>query len=64
MSRRLILALTAFFLLAPEAIAQEIVVQGIRIRLTRQDNAWIERSCDRRNLARDSEAWRQCVSRQ
>ncbi len=49
-------------LAAPEAIAQEILVQGIRIRLSEQDNAWIARACERRNLARDSEPYNKCVT--
>lgn len=49
-------------LAAPEAIAQEILVQGIRIRLSEQDNAWIARACERRNLVRDSEPYKKCVT--
>lgn len=54
----LCLALSAI----PDSFAQEIVVQGIRIRLTEQDNAWIARSCERRNLVRDTEPFRKCVA--
>jgi len=66
MLRRLLLAGVGIALLlpavAPGVLAQEIVVQGIRIRLTDQDNAWIARACERRNLARDTEPFRQCVA--
>lgn len=66
MLRRFLLAGVGIALLLPAAAAgvqaQEIVVQGIRVSLTSQDNAWIARSCERRNLARDSEPFRQCVA--
>ena len=54
----LCLALTAI----PDAFAQEIVLQGIRVRLTDQDNAWIARSCERRSLVRDTAPFRKCVA--
>lgn len=60
--RNLVAGLCLALAAAPAALAQEIVVQGIRIRLTDADNAWIARACERRNLVRDSEPYRQCVA--
>ena len=60
--RNLVAGLCLALAAAPAALAQEIVVQGIRIRLTDADNAWIARSCERRSLVRDTAPFRKCVA--
>lgn len=48
----------------PDVLAQEILIQGIRVRLSEQDNAWIARACERRTWHeiqnRTENAWPTC----
>lgn len=42
------------------ALAQEITVRGITIRLTDRDKAWLKRHCETRGFAEGSPQYQEC----